>query len=104
MGAVLGCIISIPAMDRLGRRGAALYIMSMAYLIGFLLIGAAFNVEMIITGRFCGGVGLGLTLSITPVYLVEVSSLSIRGMLGVIPPLFTQIGLLATYLSGCWMD
>lgn len=104
LGAVLGCIISIPAMERLGRRGAALYIMSMAYLIGFLLIGAAFNVEMIITGRFCGGVGLGLTLSITPVYLVEVSSLSIRGMLGVVPPLFTQIGLLATYLSGCWMD
>merc|ERR1711887_115487 len=104
LGAVLGCIISIPAMARLGRRGAALYIMSLAYLVGFLLIGAAFSVEMIIIGRFCGGVGLGLTLSITPVYLVEISSLKIRGMLGCIPPLFTQIGLLATYLSGCWMD
>jgi len=104
LGAVVGCIISIPAMERLGRRGAALYIMSMAYLIGFLFIGAAFNVEMIIAGRFCGGVGLGLTLSITPVYLVEVASLRVRGMLGVVPPLFTQIGLLATYLSGCWMD
>jgi len=104
LGAVLGCIISIPAMERMGRRGAALYIMSMAYLIGFLLIGAAVTVEMIIAGRFCGGVGLGLTLSITPVYLVEVSSMKIRGMLGVVPPLFTQIGLLATYLSGCWMD
>merc|ERR1711887_506759 len=104
LGAVLGCIISIPAMARLGRRGAALYIMSLAYLVGFLLIGAAFSVEMIIIGRFCGGVGLGLTLSITPVYLVEILSLKIRGMLGCIPPLFTQIGLLATYLSGCWMD
>lgn len=104
LGAVLGCIISIPAMERLGRRGAALYIMSVAYLVGFLLIGAAFSVEMIILGRFCGGVGLGLTLSITPVYLVEVASLKIRGMLGCIPPLFTQVGLLATYLSGCWMD
>jgi len=104
LGAVLGCIVSIPAMEKMGRRGAALYIMSMAYLIGFLLIGAAFSVEMIIAGRFFGGVGLGLTLSITPVYLVEVSSLEIRGMLGVVPPLFTQVGLLVTYLSGCWMD
>jgi len=104
LGAVLGCVISIPAMEKLGRRGAALYIMSVAYLLGFLLIGAAVTVEMIIIGRFLGGIGLGLTLSITPVYLVEVSSLSFRGMLGVVPPLFTQIGLLATYISGCWMS
>ena len=41
--------------------------------------------------RFCGGVGLGLTLSVTPVYLVEVSSVTTRGMLGVVPPLFTQV-------------
>ena len=35
--------------------------------------------------------GLGLTLSVTPVYLVEVSSVTTRGMLGVVPPLFTQV-------------
>jgi hypothetical protein len=36
-------------------------------------------------------VGLGLTLSITPVYLVEISTLHYRGMLGVLPPLLTQV-------------
>lgn len=104
LGAVLGCLIAVPAMRCLGRKGATLAIMAVAYLLGFLLIGGAVNVEMIITGRFLGGVGLGLTLSITPVYLVEVSNLQIRGMLGVVPPLFTQIGLLATYVAGCWVD
>jgi len=104
LGAVLGCMLSIPAMARLGRRGAALYVMSLAYLLGYLLIGFAVNVEMIILGRVLGGVGLGLTLSITPVYLVEVSSIESRGMLGAIPPIFTQVGLLATYLAGIWLD
>ena len=59
---------------------------------------------MIITGRFFGGIGLGLTLSITPVYLVEVTSEHNRGMLGVVPPLFTQIGVLYTYIAGCYLD
>jgi len=104
LGAVIGCLLSIPAMDRLGRRGAALYVMSLAYLLGYLCIGFAVNVEMIIFGRLMGGVGLGLTLSITPVYLVEVSDIDYRGMLGVIPPILTQIGLLVTYVAGIWLD
>ena len=43
------------------------------------------------SGRLVGGIGLGLTLSITPVYLVEVCSTHNRSTLGVIPPLFTQV-------------
>jgi len=104
LGAVLGCLISVPTMSALGRRGAALYVMSLAYLLGYLLIGFAVNVEMIIIGRLLGGIGLGLTLSITPVYLVEIASVHNRGILGVIPPLFTQIGLFTTYLAGIWLE
>ena len=36
LGAILGCLLSIPALERLGRRGAALYVMSLAYIIGEL--------------------------------------------------------------------
>jgi hypothetical protein len=39
-------------MSLLGRRGAALYVMTLAYLLGYLLIGCAQNVEMIIIGEF----------------------------------------------------
>jgi hypothetical protein len=41
-------------MSRLGRRGAALYPMSLAYLLGYILIGTATNVQMIIAGEPCG--------------------------------------------------
>jgi hypothetical protein len=51
LGAVVGCILSIPAMSLLGQRGTALGPMGLAYLLGYLLIGTAFNVEMIILGH-----------------------------------------------------
>jgi hypothetical protein len=51
LGAVVGCILSIPAMSLLGQRGTALGPMALAYLLGYLLIGTAFNVEMIILGH-----------------------------------------------------
>lgn len=104
LGAILGCILSIPALDKLGRRGASLYVMSVAYIIGFILIGLATDPWLIIVGRFFGGIGLGLTLSVTPVYLVEVTNLDLRGMLGVVPPLFTQAGILYTYVLGSFID
>ena len=77
---------------------------SILHLPGFLLIGLAPSASLIIVGRFIGGVGLGLTLSLTPVYLVEVTSLDNRGMLGVVPPLFTQVGILYTYVAGVYLD
>ena len=43
-------------------------------------------------------------MSITPVYLVEVTTLDLRGMLGVVPPLFTQAGILYTYVLGSFID
>ena len=55
LGAVLGCLISIPTMALLGRRGAALYVMTLAYLLGYLLIGCAQNVEMIVIGGYSTG-------------------------------------------------
>jgi len=104
VGAVLGCLLASPAMTRLGRRGAALAVMCPAYLIGFLLIVMSQSVNTVISGRWMGGVGLGLTLSITPVYLVEVTTIEIRGMLGVLPPLMTQVGVLLTYILGSWLN
>ena len=53
LGAVLGCLLSIPTMGLLGRRGAALYVMTLAYLLGYLFVGLAVNPQMIIVGKNC---------------------------------------------------
>ena len=50
------------------------------------------------------GIGLGLTLCIPTVYIVEISSSVHRGILGVLPNFFCQLGILATYIAGHWLD
>ena len=51
LGAVVGCFLSIPSKSLLGRRGTTLYPMSLAYLLSYILIAAAVNVEMILLGE-----------------------------------------------------
>ena len=50
------------------------------------------------------GIGLGLTLSIPMVYIVEIASLEYRGILGVIPLLLVKVGILMTYVLGTNLD
>ncbi len=123
MGATIACAMAGIAMSCLGRRGATLMLTIPTYSIGFLLIGCAKNIGMIVAGRLLTGLGLGkqsfvslkawyficllipgLTLCIPNVYLVEVTSPEYRGVLGVIPNLFCQLGIFITYVMGHWLD
>ncbi|TRY77106.1 hypothetical protein TCAL_08775 [Tigriopus californicus] len=104
VGATLACLLAGFAMSLLGRRGATLYCTIPAYVCGYLFIGSAPSVWLIILGRFLTGIGLGLTLSVPTVYIVEITNLRVRGTLGVVPNLLCQIGIFATYVSGRWLD
>ena len=55
-------------------------------------------------GRFLTGMGLGMTLTIPNVYIVEVTDPQFRGVLGVLPNLFCQLGIFITYVIGQWFD
>jgi hypothetical protein len=45
-----------------------------------------------------------MTLSVPTVYIVEITSPELRGGLAVIPNLFCQIGIFATYVAGRFLD
>ena len=100
----MACLIAGTVMDSFGRRGGTLFCTGPAYFIGYLLIGAANNIFMLVIGRFLTGIGLGLTLSIPTVYIVEITSPQYRGVLGVLPNLFCQVGIFGTYIMGQWLD
>ena len=73
-GATIACILAGIAMSTLGRRGATLLCTVPCYLIGYIVIGMSSNYITLILGRFLTGLGLGMTLTIPNVYIVEVTS------------------------------
>ena len=86
-------------MSTLGRRGATLYCTIPCYLVGYIIVGCSTSYIMLIGGRFLTGMGLGMTLTIPNVYLVEVTDPQFRGVLGVLPNLLCQLGIFATYIT-----
>ena len=100
----MACLVAGILMSSFGRRGATLYFTIPCYLLGYIVIGCASSYITIVIGRFLTGIGLGMTLTIPNVYIVEVTDPQFRGVLGVLPNLFCQLGIFATYVVGQWLD
>ncbi|OXA48919.1 facilitated trehalose transporter Tret1 [Folsomia candida] len=103
----LGALLSAPVvgflMDRIGRKHTMM-LLSLPFVLGWLLIGFATNLAMILAGRFitgfCGG---GFSL-VAPVYIGETAEDSIRGALGSCFQLLLVIGILVVNCLGLLVD
>ena len=82
IGSLVGCLLAGLCMERLGRRVTLLVVTSAAYTAGFLAILLAPSAAVIYLGRFLSGLGLGLVLSTATIYIVEIASTDMRGVLG----------------------
>lgn len=100
LGCFVGCILAGPVMERLGRRKTLMFVASGAYAGGFILIVLANGAEMVYTGRFLNGLGLGLVLATVSVYIVEIATIDMRGFLGCFVQFLGSVGVLITFCLG----
>ncbi|XP_013180702.1 PREDICTED: solute carrier family 2, facilitated glucose transporter member 3-like isoform X1 [Papilio xuthus] len=97
-GSILGSVLA----DKLGRKNASIAT-SCLFLAGavlFLLCRAANSVEMLVLGRLLVGLAGGLTTSIVPMYLTELSPPSLTGAMGVACPMGVNVGVLVGQVMG----
>ncbi|XP_043844905.1 solute carrier family 2, facilitated glucose transporter member 8 isoform X3 [Dromiciops gliroides] len=78
------------------------------YVVGFNLVIGAQNVWMLYGGRLLTGLASGVCSLVAPVYIAEISSPEVRGLLGSCVQLMVVIGILAAYVAGlaldwCWL-
>src|SRR6185295_11639617 len=79
-GTVLGSLTGgIPA-DRFGRKPTLLWI-GILYIVSALGSALAWNVEVFILARFIGGVGIGVSTVVAPMYISEIAPPAHRGRL-----------------------
>jgi sugar porter (SP) family MFS transporter len=93
-GALLGCW---PA-DRFGRRATLLFV-GVLYLVGAVGSGIATNVTFFIIARSIGGLGIGVSTVVAPLYISEIAPPRHRGLLAGLFQFNIVFGILAAYLS-----
>ncbi|XP_023346118.1 facilitated trehalose transporter Tret1-2 homolog [Eurytemora carolleeae] len=100
IGCFIGCIMAGPIMEKIGRKQTLLWVCTVNYALGFILILVANNTIFIYIGRFLNGVGLGLVLATVSVYIVEIATTDMRGILGCFVQFQGSIGVLMTFSLG----
>eukprot|EP00094_Tigriopus_californicus_P010117 TCALIF_09756-PA protein Name:"Similar to Tret1-2 Facilitated trehalose transporter Tret1-2 homolog (Drosophila sechellia)" AED:0.35 eAED:0.38 QI:0/1/0.5/1/0.33/0.5/4/0/556 len=104
LGCFFGCIVSGPIMDKIGRKPTLMLVTTGLFVLGYLLIFLAPNIGTLLAGRFFTGSGLGFAIASSTVYLVEVTSSDMRGVLGCFVQLQGTLGVLFTFAMGTFLD
>ncbi|MTV19659.1 sugar porter family MFS transporter [Staphylococcus delphini] len=97
VGAIVGAGLSGPLSEKLGRR-RLVFIISIVFIIGALILALAPTMEILVLGRVIIGLAVGGSTAIVPVYLSELAPTDARGSLSSLNQLMITIGILASYL------
>jgi len=98
LGTVFGSLLAGIPGERLGGR-ESLRIMAVLYIVSALGSAFAWSWSSLIVFRFIGGLGIGGSSVIGPVYIAELAPARLRGRLVAIFQMNIVIGILVAYLS-----
>lgn len=93
IGGMFGALPAGPLADLIGRKYVML-LNNIVIMIGVALVSFAIHPFMFIAGRFVVGLNAGLNTVLVPLYISEISPVSLRGSLGV----FHQMAITSTIL------
>ncbi|GAB2279378.1 Monosaccharide-sensing protein 2 [Dionaea muscipula] len=96
IGATVITTFSGPVSDILGRR-PMLIISSVLYFFSGLVMLWAPNVYILLLGRLLDGFGVGLAVTLVPVYISETAPSEIRGQLNTLPQFTGSVGMFMSY-------
>ncbi|MBV9406124.1 MAG: MFS transporter, partial [Acidobacteriaceae bacterium] len=97
-GTIIGAMFAGIPGDRFGRRDS-LRVMAVFYVLSALGCGFAWNWYALLVFRFIGGVGIGGSSVLGPMYIAEVSPPKWRGRLVGLFQFNVVVGILLAYLS-----
>jgi sugar porter (SP) family MFS transporter len=97
-GTVVGALIAGWPADRFGRKATLLWI-GVLYLVGAVGSGLAPNVAIFIIARVIGGLGIGISTVVAPMYISEIAPPKHRGLLAGMFQFNIVFGILVAYAS-----
>lgn len=100
LGALFGSLSAVFLMDAVGRKASLLAFSVMSLFIGWTLLMAASQAWQLYVGRFLLGLGAGLEITISPVYIHETTRADLRDICGSFPQVMTALGIVICYFMG----
>jgi len=97
-GTVLGSLLGAWPADRFGRKTTLLWI-GVLYVFGAVGSGLAQNVGLFIAARFIGGLGIGISTVVAPMYIAEIAPAKSRGRLAGMFQFNIVFGILIAFVS-----
>lgn len=103
IGTVIGAIFAGKPADKIGRRNT-LFILALLYLISALGSALAWDWYSFLIFRFVGGLGVGASSVVAPMYIAEISPARIRGRLVALTQFNIVFGMLIAYFSNYFIS
>jgi sugar porter (SP) family MFS transporter len=97
VGCLAGSLIAGSLADRFGRK-PVLLVSALLFAISSILTGWAYTFTSFIVWRIAGGVAIGLSSNVSPLYIAEVSPSSLRGRLVSLNQFAIVVGILLAQL------
>ena len=97
-GTVLGSLIGAWPTDRLGRKKTLIWI-GILYLVSAIWSGLATDVYAFMVARFIGGLGVGISTVVAPLFIAEIAPAKYRGRLAGMFQFNIVFGILVAFLS-----
>ncbi len=98
IGTILGALLASHPADRIGRRGTLVWI-AVLYLVSAAGSALAWDWVSFLLFRWLGGLGVGASSVVAPMYIAEISPPRLRGRLVAITQFNIVLGILLAYLS-----
>ena len=97
-GTVIGSLVGSWPADRFGRKATLLWI-GVLYIVGAVGSGIAPGVVVFIAARFIGGLGIGISTVVAPMYIAEIAPPESRGRLAGMFQFNIVFGILIAFVS-----
>ena len=97
VGAIVGAGLSMVLGDRVRRR-RLIFASAVVFIIGSVIATAAGSIGVLVTGRAILGIAIGLSSSVVPVYIAEISPEQRRGGYVALFQLAITVGIFLAYL------
>ena len=99
IAAALACPLGAPFLDRFGRKPMSI-VMSSVSAIGWVLIASTSAAVLQCLGRLLTGISFGVVAVTANVYVVEITTDRLRGMLGIVYGVMVNVGILIDFVVG----